>query len=213
MQVLIIGDVHGKVDSYVNLLEGYIENSESFSDEFYSVQIGDFGFREHYTKRNELFQEKSFPKEKHFFFGGNHDDYHELPSFHLGDFGTLPFNENVFFIRGAHSIDKNARIKGRDWFSEEQLGFKESMKCLKKYKRKKPEIVLSHDAPSSVVECMFPSKDLENVHTRNFLQELFEFHKPEVWIFGHWHENKEKEIEGTRFICLDELETHTLKKD
>lgn len=47
--------------------------------------------------------------------------------------------------------------------------------------------------------------------TRTMLQKMFEEHKPELWIFGHHHKSKDEVINGTRFICLDELETFEIE--
>jgi hypothetical protein len=35
---------------------------------------------------------------------------------------------------------------------------------------------------------------------------MWNFYKPETWIFGHWHLSFDKVISGTRFICLNELD-------
>jgi hypothetical protein len=34
---------------------------------------------------------------------------------------------------------------------------------------------------------------------------MFSIHKPDLWIFGHWHCDADEVIDGTRFICLNEL--------
>jgi hypothetical protein len=39
------------------------------------------------------------------------------------------------------------------------------------------------------------------------LEELFNIHKPELWVFGHYHVSRTVEEQGTRFVCLNELET------
>ncbi|GAF77423.1 unnamed protein product, partial [marine sediment metagenome] len=39
-----------------------------------------------------------------------------------------------------------------------------------------------------------------------FLQQLYKYHQPEYWFFGHFHINKIVHDAKTTFICLDELE-------
>ena len=36
---------------------------------------------------------------------------------------------------------------------------------------------------------------------------MFEYHRPDVWIFGHWHRSASAVVDGTRFQCLGELRT------
>lgn len=36
---------------------------------------------------------------------------------------------------------------------------------------------------------------------------MLEIHRPKVWVFGHYHIDKDFELNGTRFICLNELST------
>jgi hypothetical protein len=40
-------------------------------------------------------------------------------------------------------------------------------------------------------------------NTELALTEMYNIHKPEVWIFGHYHVKMDIVLEGIRFICLD----------
>jgi hypothetical protein len=42
--------------------------------------------------------------------------------------------------------------------------------------------------------------------TRQALNIMFEIHKPDFWFFGHWHDRRNWSIDGTRFVCLAELD-------
>ena len=42
------------------------------------------------------------------------------------------------------------------------------------------------------------------------LQELFNAHEPELWLFGHWHKSVTIQYGRTKFVCLDELETYQI---
>jgi hypothetical protein len=39
------------------------------------------------------------------------------------------------------------------------------------------------------------------------LQNMWNRHHPKLWIFGHWHETISCDIQGTTFVCLDELDS------
>jgi len=39
---------------------------------------------------------------------------------------------------------------------------------------------------------------------------LWGIHKPDLWIFGHFHNSWTQTIQGTEFRCLAELETFNL---
>jgi hypothetical protein len=43
--------------------------------------------------------------------------------------------------------------------------------------------------------------------SRQAFNSMLQFHQPKVWVFGHWHRSFDNVINGTRFVCLDELET------
>lgn len=43
------------------------------------------------------------------------------------------------------------------------------------------------------------------------LQKMLEIHAPKVWVFGHYHKDWQSNIEGTKFVCLNELCTLNFK--
>ena len=207
--VLVIGDVHGKIGGYFDLLKDFTERY-SRTGETYSLQLGDFGFSDTYMQREKRFERSgSLDSENHLFFGGNHDDYDHYydTAGSLGDFGEVPFIPNSFFVRGAHSPDEKMRTAGHDWWPEEQLDWKRSKEVVDEYIKVKPDHVFTHDAPQSVAGRMFPEKENYNTHTGSLLDELFKAHQPKTWTFGHWHQTKSIEVKNTTFKCLGELET------
>ena len=177
----IIGDVHGNFNEYFNLIR-----REKLD---YSIQLGDFGF-----KYPEIDQ-------GHHIIPGNHDDYSRLPSYSLGDFGIREVGGfKFFFIRGASSVDYRSRGYFVDVWPNEELNYFESLKCLDLYEAEKPDFVLSHDCPQSILWNDYPPS-----FTRKLLQELFEIHQPKAWCFGHHHVNKKISRDGTIFNCVDVL--------
>lgn len=196
MKVLIIGDVHGQVQEYHDIL--LREKPE------YAIQVGDFGFLKAHTWHRDTLDPL-----KHWVNFGNHDYYPMLnvkPS--LGNHSWLPSLE-VFTVRGAESIDRHHRVEGRDWFPEEALSYREAGEALTAYKAAKPRIVISHDGPESVVNAWFFKtfnvKDIKS-NTRQLLQVMLESHQPEQWFFGHHHISKTESMNGTAFRCLAELQ-------
>jgi hypothetical protein len=139
----------------------------------------------------------------------------QTPHF-LGDFGTwtVPMVGEVFFVRGAWSIDWEHRIPGLSWWDDEQLKTAQMHKAMRLYSEKKPRIMVTHTAPDSVVPEIPRSKEnifgpiLHHPATERFLDTLFEIHKPEMWFFGHWHKDWHGAILGTEFYCLNELSVY-----
>ncbi len=79
----------------------------------------------------------------------------------------------------------------------------------------KPDLVLSHEAPSCVKEKFgnpgFMGKfgwgnDFEST-TNQLLQILFEIHQPKNWYNSHYHSSGQVKYKETHFQCLNELET------
>ena len=215
----IIGDVHGCITKgrLVSALRtpNYMD---IVKDVEYSVQLGDMGFR--YKDLNVL------DAEHHVFFGGNHDNYdsiHGSPN-DLGDYGEhciggLPF----YFVRGAFSIDKKWRKAQRSkcWWEEEELTYAQGMSALTDYEKARPRLMITHTCPTEIARLMGNPSILRafnfnpktfNTSTQSLLQAMFEIHKPELWCYGHFHKNWTKEVGGTNFNCIGELDWVTLNK-
>jgi predicted phosphodiesterase len=195
MGITLIGDVHGY---------GNNDNRKQYLDIIgkneYTVQIGDCDFS--YEHLNHV------DPEKHKVIAGNHDNHNMCygdPHF-LGRFGNHVLNGVPFFyIAGAWSIDYKYRVENESWWANEELSYDEMCRAINWYEEVKPDIVLSHEAPSVVVQTCFSVFDSNK--TRNGLRVMFEIHKPKLWVFGHWHRHLDTTILGTRFVCLNELKT------
>jgi hypothetical protein len=194
-QVRIVGDVHGKVGTYTQLV----------AECPYSLQLGDLGFR------YEKVRDRLSP-DQHRFIPGNHDDYHHLPSHALGDYGTVPFVPHSFFVRGAYSIDKYHRTPGRDWWPEEELDYQQGLAALEAYEAAKPEWMFTHCAPSGLTSLLVPHAPAgeKPSSTQRLLQLMWELHHPTYWLFGHYHQSRILRTAKTTFHCLDELESYDL---
>lgn len=190
---LIIGDVHGKINAYWKLLQNH---------KGMSIQVGDFGL-----KKKHEWHLKNIDSSLHKINFGNHDDYTYLKERHsLGDYGEIA--KGIMNVRGANSIDKSFRTENLDWWSNEELSYYEMNSAIDFYILKKPRVMITHDCPKEVKKELFGISDKSM--TTNGLQAMFEAYQPDLWIFGHNHRSKNEIINGTRFICLAELETMTI---
>lgn len=188
----LIGDVHGKYEQYHRLLR----------KTRYTVQVGDFGF-----KYETLI---GVDEARHRILAGNHDNYDETGRWthFLGDYGVhhiMGFGD-IFFIRGGLSIDRHIRTEGVDWWYNEELSMAECYAALTEYQRTKPNFVVSHECPQSIIPHVTASSLLIPSRTNQLLEQLFSIHQPDRWVFGHYHTSWNKVINGTQFTCLDELE-------
>jgi predicted phosphodiesterase len=190
----IIGDVHGHLQQFERL----VEDTQHF------IQLGDFGFRE----EHEWFLQKKYSEGKILF--GNHDYYPYVSCTHsLGDYtAVLCEGTRYLTIRGAYSPDNTLRTEGVDWFREEELSYATFMDILCIVQDISPDIILSHDCPQRIREQFFGIHDPSR--TSQGLQAVFEAFQPSLWVFGHHHQSRNEVVNGTRFICLRELEVRDI---
>lgn len=197
----IIGDVHQQWELYHLLLR----------KARFTLQVGDFGFD--YTTLSTV------DADRHKFLGGNHDNYDEVEKWphYLGDYGlhNVPGFGDLFFVRGGHSIDQQTggrdgdgspRIMGVDWWPEEELRMADCYAALEEYSRVKPDFMVTHECPVSVVPHVTASSRILPSRTNQLLQRMLEVHQPRRWVFGHYHHSWQKVIGRTHFTCLRELE-------
>lgn len=153
---------------------------------------------------------------------GNHEavftnDNGELikPCEHILDnFGIIPRKPNsnipdMFYVRGGISIDKAYRTEGKDWFPDEQLTYSQMCNAITLYEKVKPEIVLSHETPSSMIPYVanpnFAHMNLKPSATAQMLEEMIKIHQPKFHFHGHFHLDKWYKPNKTHFFCLNEL--------
>lgn len=181
-----IGDVHGYYKTYTKII----------SEAEKSIQVGDMGVG---------FVEIPEINLNHRFIRGNHDNPF-LCTKHSNCIKDGTFEDEMFFLGGAWSIDWEDRILGISWWEGEELSVPELQKCIDKYVECKPEIMVTHDCPTVMAQKLNSHREWDKSKTRQALDRMFEAHKPEVWVHGHHHIYKQVMIKGTRFISLGELE-------
>jgi predicted phosphodiesterase len=217
MRLVFIGDVHGKMTQLrLELERTVLPMTRVF-------QLGDMGLGFPDIHLRQYPQNFGFIR-------GNHDKpaaCRNHPNY-LGDFGYIqPLK--MFFLSGAFSIDALPRIsrmrKGgaEEWWHDEELSPEELRRAFNLYAAKQPEIVISHECPSSVGALLlqqlgysfFSDEGSKSscLHSRTAkaLQWMFEIHKPKYWIFGHYHTDKTMTLDGTTFRCCAELSTYEIE--
>ena len=201
--IRFIGDVHGNWKKYKKII----------NDCDTSIQVGDFGvgFVSKITEQvhsNPPYDHMA--KGDHRFIRGNHDNpgVCKKHPFWIPD-GTIVHNK-IFCIGGAKSIDAHMRTEGYNWWVNEELSYKEFLILCDAYEKLKPPIIVAHEMPESLTyivcsKCNMTKYDDPSI-TRQFLDNILEIHKPDLFIHGHWHVNHHTVYQGVEYIGLGELE-------
>lgn len=202
--IRFIGDVHANFAQYKQIADDFAGKS---------IQVGDFGVG--FAPVPEL-------EPRQLFIRGNHDNPvlcrdRNMPwADNFLEDGTLlspwtDINKSIFCIGGALSIDRHLRTEGLNWWHDEELSCSSFVELIVEYTQIKPDVMVTHDCPDNIAKVLFPNQLLMHSITRNALQVMLGEHQPKIWIFGHWHQSVDVTINGTRFICLNELEYKDLE--
>lgn len=198
-----IGDVHGKFNEYEKLIR---ENNNT-------IQVGDMGVGFRKWPHGEWHANPPHEKmvaSNSLFIPGNHDNPHvcrrHSQCIQAGHVMQLD-GRTAMFVGGGLSIDKDYRIEDYSWWPEEQLSQADMNRVADIYEKIRPEMMVTHESPATATERIPHSHHYyDHSRTSQFLQSLWNLHKPKIWIHGHHHISVDHVIEGTRFICLAELE-------
>lgn len=161
MYALMLGDTHGNYEAIQYAVD--VCNSQSITCIF---QLGDFGYWPRFNT-GEIFLEATQALLKvngitMYFIDGNHEDHTALRAVSVNDNGVAEIGSNLFYLTrgsvhefgkskvaafgGAYSIDRAWRTEGINWFETETCVPEE----LDRFNGKTADVLLSHDAPSSV---------------------------------------------------------------
>jgi hypothetical protein len=191
-----IGDVHGKWNKYKSIAE----TAEK------SIQVGDFGIGFGEDSTQTKFIDDFMADGNHRFIRGNHDNL-DVCAERPGFIADAVVEDDMMFVGGGLSIDKEFRTANVNWWENEELSYSEMKNAISVYDHAKPRIMVTHDAPEDIIRLMVKSyrRDYHSL-TRQGFAAMFRVHQPEYWIFGHWHRSMKFEYGDTTFICLNELE-------
>jgi len=210
--VRFVGDIHGKFYDYEmhSLNRGLRHKTDHVPE--YSVQVGDFGIGFNSKYWHDEINSWMIDNPTHRFIRGNHDNP-ELCKTMAGYIPDGTVENDVMYVGGAWSIDQAYRVEGVSWWRDEELSVHELDKMISLFGETKPRVMITHDCPTSAAYEMFISKNLGmsnfpqiKTRTGEALQAMFELHQPEFHFFGHWHYTRQATINGTRFVCLGELD-------
>lgn len=196
MKTRLIGDIHGKFRSYLSILPAAGP----------SIQIGDYGFGFDH-RWDEGAQEWQIHNRQHRFIRGNHDSLQVCKRMD-GFIQDGMIENDAMFIGGAWSIDRDDRVEGHSWWADEELSYQQLDNLIDVVEMVHPRIMITHDCPETVAREMFiKPRGWTQYKTRTgaAFEEMFQRWKPECWVFGHWHHNMDVILDGTRFVCLNEL--------
>jgi hypothetical protein len=178
-ELYLIGDIHGRVEDYMQAVHVRNLNLQP------SLQVGDLDISYYQFLRK-------VDAQNHRVLPGNHDHYGHVqkwPHF-LGDWGRLEHGGyDLWYVRGAYSIDRDWRTEGRNWWAEEELTYGQGRSMLNDYELARPSIVVSHCAPTEIARliCWRLHGHFGNSRTEELLQQAFDIHHPRTWFFGHYH--------------------------
>lgn len=225
--VHIIGDTHGNWSALNEFLHGlsfpwlsngiYVDRS-ILKEEHIVIVCGDFGYWPK-LDRFGLSKIKLPENVKVYFCPGNHEDWESLSLLPTGPSGTdivevrkgiyyCPFGSTLvidgktfLFCGGADSVDKHLRTPGYDWFAEEIITDAD----MDKLPNVEVDVVISHTCPSFLLD-KIGMEDIPWIHEKyedpscKQLDIVFNKYRPEVWHFGHFHQDSSTDDRGCCFF-------------
>lgn len=197
--VRYFGDIHGNLDWYARRLAECPHPT---------VQVGDYGIG--FVKNTIA---RRFDPTRHRFIRGNHDNPAKCTVQENwiadGTVETTATGNKIMYIGGASSIDRAYRIEGVSWWPDEQCSVQQLNDFVDLYIQTKPDIMITHECPETVADGLCAvynkTKFVDPSRTRQAFESMLHFHRPKLWIFGHWHHDLDWLYQGTRFVCLDEF--------
>lgn len=157
MRIVAVGDTHGNVDWWSRVVAPAVLDERADL----VIQVGDFGWWPHAGVFVDVVRASPVPV---WFVDGNHEHWPSLTAAVAqagpSSDGTVPLGGNLayvprgsvievsgwraLFCGGAHSIDRELRRPGLDWWPEEDVTDDDVARCAA---HGPVDIVVSHDAP------------------------------------------------------------------
>lgn len=220
MRIAMAGDWHGNFKYAQKALRYAAKNGADVV-----VQVGDWGHWAPYNFDTAVGDEAARLGLEVFFVCGNHEDLPHLNSLPVREDGFRVLHDNVAHIPrgtvwtwdgvnflglgGAHSVDRQWRRDGVDWFPEETLTYGQAF-----HAATTPEnidIMITHDCPAGVpipgIEGNphgFPKEEIALAEKhRELLGYVVDKLQPKILVHGHYHVNYDDIRDDTIIKGLD----------
>lgn len=215
--IYLFGDVHGVSNLNIFDSINFPEGDKLTKDDYVVIlgdlgvpwsNNGTEGYEYEMAELHKL-SERPFTT---LFIDGNHENFSNLKSFpteekfgaevsklddsiywlHRGNIYTVR-GKKFFAFGGAVSLDKKRRREGLSWWRDEEPSYAEIDQAYSNLDKVNYEVdyVLTHTAPSIVIQKAIgfndPSFHLFNDSATNFLDQISEKIKCNLWFFGHLH--------------------------
>ncbi len=201
-----IGDTHGDNAAFLRQLEAGLQNHS------HTIHVGDVGVGmpgvEDLNTNAAYLRMLSNAKTRGLtagFIRGNHDnpDVCEATQGYLGNSNFFVIdNIKVLLISGAKSIDADGRVPGMNWWDREQLSYQELYHLFQIYNLYRPDIVVTHCAPSCFVQAM-GIKNIDLSPTICLFDQMINLYQPTMWVCGHYHNSETYRHGRTTFRCVN----------
>lgn len=226
-KVLLAGDVHADYSHFKYLVKTAVREGCAKI-----VALGDFGYwpnskgsaGDFVPRADQLVGKHGITL---YWLEGNHEDFGALEkkvnlmaaepqkmlpnTWYLGRGCQWEWSGRTFMsFGGAHSVDKEWRTEGFDWFAHELPSYEEQSFGLS---RPKVDILLTHDGPYGTVPFIDEDNDQfndvypENQENRKFIDALVGAVQPKALFHGHHHMRYAKGLSTSYgFMTLDALD-------
>lgn len=219
--IYVTGDTHGTND-FSKLLDDKYKN---LTKNDYVIICGDCGviFNNDSSKIINLYEYLPFSI---LFVDGNHENFDILNSYPIEKWngGQIHrISRNVFHLMrgqiynidglkffsfgGALSFDKERRIEGKSWWSQESPNENEYIDAIKNLERNDNQVdfVLSHDCPFSWIGAVKQSTKIMYEGylfspSNYYLEKIVSKIRFRHWFFGHYHEDNDIDTYATELF-------------
>lgn len=225
----VFGDWHANVHfakNAINNLPGHVE---------VAVHVGDFGYKFDDTYLNAVDRAARYKDIVVMFVDGNHEDHAWLNAQPVDDDGVRRLRPRVWHLPrgfrwewcglkfvalgGAHSVDRQWRMPGVDWWQEETITQHDAFRVVN---AGDADIIISHDAPDGhfipglAPPGVFPEEEINiaDAHRRLFGTIAREVNAQYVW-HGHYH-SKYRTVNGEMIVTgldCDGLDPRALERN
>lgn len=213
-KIFITGDTHGAID--ISKLSFFEYADMDITKDDILIVAGDFGVP--WSNPADMLDGAlinfydSLPLTT-MFIDGNHDNFialKKLPTcekfgvtcgavsesiYHIRRGEVLDVAGGILCIGGANSVDKLARTPYVSWWPDEEITEEDIDKATKAIAMHQPSVVISHDAPYSVLKTLYGKGNAFQTNSSKALETLYQYIKENNtsitdWYFGHHHVNR-----------------------